>query len=161
MKRPYMFGMFILCFFVWVMVVDNMVLPISGNCRQDVGIFTRYRIKTWSQNKKLDILTDELLVYAVVKGREQLYYIEYKPQFEIALKNLEAGAPLQLRYVNRFPKVWKRSLYDIRINGVSKLQYSTYQLREKQENIWKFTGLMAGIFAFLVVLGLINNPRPK
>jgi len=161
MKKQYMFGMFMLCFFVWVMVVDNAVLPTSEQCRQDVGVYTRYRVKTWPKNDRVDLLTDELLIYAVVKDREKLYYMEHKPQFETALKNIPEGTPLQLRYVHRFPKVWKRSLYDIRVNGVSRMQYSTYTLKEKQQTIWKFTGIMAGIYAFLVILGLINSPRPK
>jgi hypothetical protein len=156
-----MFGMFMLCFFVWVMVVDNAVLPSSDRCKQDVGVYTRYRVKKWAQSDRLDLLTDELLVYAVVKNREQLYYLDYKPQFEIALKNIPEGTPLQLRYVHGFPKIWKRSLYDIRINGVSHVRYSTYALKEKQAAIWKFTGIMAGIYVFLVLLGLVNKPHPK
>ena len=161
MRKQYMFGMFMLCFFVWVMVVDNVVLPSSAECKQDVGVYTRYRIKKWNNNTQLDLLTDELLIYAIIKNREQLYYLDYKPQFEIALKNLPEGTPVQLRYVNRFPKVWKRTLYDLRVGGVPALPYSTYSLKEKQEKIWKFTGAMAGIYAFLLVLGLINKPRPK
>ena len=162
MKKQYMFGMFMLCFFVWVMVVDNAVLPSSDQCQQDAGVYTRYRVKTWSKDNPLDhLLTDELLVYAVVKDREQLYYMDYKPQFETALKNMPEGTPLQLRYVSRFPKFWKRSLYDVRVNGVSQLMYSAYALKEKQQAIWKFTGMMAGIYAFLILLGLINKPRLK
>lgn len=161
MKRQYMFVMFMLCFFVWAMVVDNMVLPSPNGCRQDVGVYTRYRVKKWTKGRKLELLTDELLVYAIVKDRERLYYIEYKPHFEAALKGLEQGTPVQLRAVNRFPKFWKRSLYDLRVDGVSALRYSQFQLDTKQKQIWKFSGIMAGIFAFLAVLGMINKPRPK
>jgi hypothetical protein len=161
MKKQYMFGMFMLCFFVWIMVVDNVLLPSSEQCRQDVGVYTRYRVKSWAEADKLELLTDELLIYAIVKNREQLYYMDYKPQFETALKNMPEGTPLQLRYVRRFPKFWKRSLYDVRINGVSHLMYSAYALKEKQQAIWNFTGIMAGIYAFLILLGLINKPRPK
>lgn len=32
---------------------------------------------------------------------------------------------------------------------------------EKQREIWKFTGIMAGVFVGLAVLGLINKPRSK
>jgi hypothetical protein len=159
MKKQYMIGMFALCFCIWAIVVDNAVLPPMNALSQDVGAYSRYRVKTWNRDGKLDILQDELLIYAVVKNREQLYYMEYKPYFESSLKHMEQGTPVQLRYVNRFPKFWKRHLYDLRINGQSVLRYAPGQLIQKQKEIWKFTGIMGGIFLFLAFLGLINKPR--
>jgi len=161
MRRQYFITMFFLCFFVWAIVVDNAVLPSMNALRQDVGSFTRYRVKEWSQGKKWDVVSDELLVYAIVKNREQLYYIERSPQFETTLKYLPEGTPVQLRYVRRFPKFWKRHLYDLRSNGITVMSYSPGYLIQKQKEIWKFTGIMAGIYLILVVLGFINKPRPR
>jgi hypothetical protein len=154
-----MITMFLLCFFVWAVVVDNAVLPTSDHLRQDVGTFTRYRVKKWDKGGKLDLLQDELLVYAAVRGREQFYYIEYKPYFENALKTLAPETAVQLRYANRFPKFWKRQLYEVRVGGAPVVRHSSAQIIQKQKEIWKFTGIMAGAFLVLAVLGLINKPR--
>ena len=157
----YFFGMFILCFFVWAVVVDNVIVPSLDNLKQDVGAYTRYRLKEWDKGGKLDLLEDELLVYAIVDNREQLYYIDYKPHFEQTLKYLQQGTPVQLRYVNAFPKFWKRQLYEIRSNGIPVMTYSSAHLILKQEEIWKFTGIMGGVYGLLLVLGLINRPRRR
>ena len=156
-----MFGMFLLCFFVWAVVVDNMVMPNMANLKQDVGQYTRFRVKQWDKGGKLDLLDDELLIYAVVDNREQLYYIDYKPHFKQTLESLPAGSPVQLRYVNGFPKFWKRQLYEIRQSGIPFLSYSSAHLYLQQKEIWKFTGIMGGVYALLVVLGLINKPRRR
>lgn len=161
MNKQYVIGMFALCFFVWAIVVDNVVLPPMNNLKQDAGVYSRYRVKKWNQSGKLDLLGDELLVYAVVKNREQLYYIDYKPNFEFTLQRMQEGTPVQMRYVNRFPKFWKRELYDVRVSGLSALHYAPTQLKEKQKDIWKFTGIMGGIFLFLMVIGLVAKPRRK
>lgn len=158
MTRQYLFMMFLLCFCVWAVVVDNLILPGGTELKQDVGQFTRYRVKKWTQGKKVEFLKDELMVYAVVKNREQIYYIDYKPQFEATLKQLPKGTPLQLRYVNRVPKFWKRHLYDLRSSGTSVLSYSPAYLITHQREIWKFTGIMAGIYLFLIVIGFIKKP---
>ncbi len=161
MRKQYLFGMFVLCFFVWAVVVDNVVLPSMNSLSQDVGAYSRYRVKKWGTGGKLDLVQDELLIYAVVKDREQLYYMEHTSNFEATLKYLEPGTPVQLRYTTRFPKFWKRHLYDLRTQGISQLSYSPAQLMIKQQEIWKFTGIMGGIFLVLAVLGLLNKPRKK
>lgn len=161
MKRQYMFGMFLLCFCVWAVVIDNVVLPSLTSLKQDVGQYTRYRVKNWNKGGKLDVIEDELMIYAIVDNREQLYYMEYKPHFEMALKSLPERTPLQLRYDNRVPKFWKRHLYDLRSSGVTILSYSPAHMIQKQREIWKFTGIMVGVYFVLVVLGLINKPRKK
>ena len=161
MRRQYFITMFCLCLFVWAIVVDNAILPSLDALKQDVGTYTRYRVKEWSKGRKWDFVSDELLVYSIVKNREQLYYIERSPHFESTLKYLPEGTPVQLRYVRSFPKFWKRHLYDLRSNGVTIMSYSPGYLIEKQKDIWKVTGIMAGVYLILVVLGIINKPRPR
>ena len=119
------------------------------------------RVKEWSKGKKWEFVSDELLVYAIVDNREQLYYIERSPHFETTLKYLPEGTPVQLRHVNRFPKFWKRHMYDLRETGIPIIRYSAYQLAEKQKEIWKFTGIMGGVFAALAVVGWIGHSRRK
>ncbi len=160
MSRQYIIGMFFLCFFAWVILVDNAVLPSNAQLRQDVGQYSHYRIKKWSRGK-LDFVSDQLLVYAVVENREQLYYMEYQPHFEATLNAMPEYTPVQMRYVRRFPKFWKRELYDMRIEGRSTMSYSAYYLLQKQKDIWKITGILVGIFLFLAALGFINKPRAK
>jgi len=159
--RKYLLSMFILCFFVWGVVVDNMVLPSEDQLHQDVGSYTRYRVKKWDKGGKLDVIPNELLIYAIVKNREQLYYMEHKSYFENSLKNLPAGTPVQLRYVRRFPKFWKRHIYDLREGGIPIVRYSAAQLFQKQREIWKFTGIMGGIFLVLGAVGMIGQPRRR
>ena len=159
MKRQYFVGMFFLCFFVWAILVDNAVLPKMENLYQDPGIFTRYRVKHWNKGGKFDLLQDELLIYAVVKNRELLYYMEYKPHIAARLQSLPAETPVQLRYVRSFPKFWKRQLYDLRVSDQSFVSFSPYYLIEKQKEVWKISGIMAGIYLLLVVLGFVNKPR--
>jgi len=161
MKAKYYIVMFALCLFVWSILVDNAVLPSTDSLQQDHGAYTRYRVKKWNNGKKWDLIQDELLIYAVVKNREQIYYMEYKPHFEATLKNLPELTPLQLRYVRSFPKVWKRQLYEVRTDGRPIIAYSSYYLQQKQEEVWKITGVMAGIYAVLVILGLLNRPRRR
>ena len=112
--------------------------------RQDVGAYTRCRVKKWQTGRKFDIIPDELMIYAIVKNREQLYYMEYKSYFKSTLDKVPEGTPVQLRYVRRFPKFWKRHLYDLRKGGIPIIRYSAAQLVQKQEEIWKFTGIMGG-----------------
>lgn len=161
MHAKYYVIMFMLCFFVWAVLVDNVILPDSSHLRQDVGAFTRYRVKQWSNGSRLDFIPDELLVYAVVDNREQLYYMEHQPHFEATLRSIPELMPLQLRYVHRFPKFWKRQLYEIRTAGRPLLAFSSYYRQQKQQEIWKTTGIMGGIYAVLVVLGIISKPRSR
>jgi hypothetical protein len=161
MGAKYYIVMFALCVCVWTILVDNAVLPDKARLTQDNGIYTRYRVKKWNKGGRLDIVQDELLVYAVVDNREQLYYMDYTPNFEITLKNMPEMMPIQLRYVHRVPKFWKRHLYDIRSEGRSIMAYSSYYLQQKQKEIWKTTGIMGGVYAVLVVLGLLNKPRKR
>lgn len=157
-KKEYVFGMFILCFLVWVFVVDQAIVPNHADLHKHIGTYSRYRVKKWSQDGKLGFLKDELMVYAMVKGRERIYYIDYFPQFESSLKRLQKGTPVVLHWENRFPKVWRRELFDLRNNQVPVLRYSAFQLEDKQKEVWKFTGIMGGIFLILTVLGFINKP---
>jgi len=159
--KKYLLNMFILCFCVWAVVVDNMILPSENQLKQDVGVYTRYRVKKWQQGGKLDIIQNELMIYAVVKNREQLYYMEHKNYFENRLKMLPEGTPVQLRYVRRFPKFWKRHMYVMRETGIPIIGYSSAQLHQKQEDIWKFTGIMGGIFLVLAAVGWIGKPRHR
>ncbi len=158
MHTKYYLIMFLLCFFVWVMLVDNVVLPSMDSLHQDNGAYTRYRIKKWDKGGKLDIIPDELMVYAVVKNHEQLYYMESNPSFRLTLDNLPEYTPVHLRYVRGFPTFWKRHLYEIRIDGQS-MGYSPYSMQQKKVRNWKITGIMGGIYALLVVVGLINKRR--
>lgn len=153
--------MFLLCFFAWGVVVDNLILPSDNRLKQDVGAYTRHRVKKWETGRKYDIIQDELMVYAIVKNREQLYYMDHKSYFENALRNLPAGTPVQLRYVRRFPKFWKRQLYDLRQNGIPIVRYSGAQMHQEQKEIWKFTGIMVGVFLALAAIGWVGRPRQK
>jgi len=159
--KKYLLNMFILCFCVWAVVVDNAIIPGENQLKQDVGSYTRYRVKKWAKGGKLDVIEDELLVYAIVKNREQLYYMEHKSYFENTLKNLPQGTSVQLRSARRFPKFWKRHLYDMREGGIPVIRYSAGQLIQKQRAIWKFTGIMGGVYLVLVALGFINKSRAR
>ena len=161
MSRQYRFGMFVLCFCIWAVVVDNVLLPSDDVLHQSNGTYTRYRVKKWDQGGKLDIIPNELMVYVVVKNREKLFYMEHKPYFEAALKNLPAGTPVQVRYHTGFPKVWKKHVYSLNQGGLPIMRYSAAQLLQKQRAIWKFTGIMGGIYLILLVLGFISKPRRK
>ena len=159
--KKYIWSVFILCFFVWAVIVDNVVLPANNQLKQDVGVYTRYRVKEWHKGEKLNIIPDELMIYAVVKNREQLYYMEHKTYFENSLKNLPEGTPVQLRYARRFPKLWKRHLYALQERGIPIVRYSSAQLLQKQQQIWKFSGIMGSIFLGLTAVGWIGKPRQK
>lgn len=159
--KKYLLGMFLLCFGVWAVVVDNLVLPSKDHLRQDVGTYTRYKVKEWQRGGKLDVLQNELMIYAVVKNREQLYYMEYKSYFENNLKRIPAGTPVQLRYVRRFPKFWKRHMYEMRQGGIPLVSYPTAVMHQKQQEIWKFTGIMVGVYLILAAVGFVGRPRRK
>jgi hypothetical protein len=161
MSGRYFVGTFVLCLCVWAVVVDHVVLPSMDRLKQDVGVYSRYRVKEWNESKKFDLIKDELLVYAYVENREQLYYIEYTPYFEATLKSLSKGDPIQLGYAQRLPKVWKRGLYDLRQGGVTLMRFSPVQLKQKQEFVWKVTGIVGGIYLFMVIVGLIAKPKKR
>jgi hypothetical protein len=159
MTKQYVLGLFIVFFITWAFVVDNLVLPSFGQMKSDAGVYTRYRVKQWNKPGKSGPLEDELLIYAVVKNRENLYYIDKRLGFEERLKGLEEGTAIQLGYVSRFPKPWKRKLYDLRVGGSSLIGYGPQQLKEKQKEIWKFTGIMGGAYFVVLFVGLIKKPR--
>jgi hypothetical protein len=152
---------FLICLFIWTLVVDNLFIPSFNDTVQDNGEYTRYRVKKWDNGKTFGLLKDEIMVYAIVRNRERLYYIQYQPHLEQVFKDLQKGSPVQLRYVKRFPKFWKKNLYDLRVNGLTMARYSAHQIKSKQEDVWKFTGIMGGVYLFLVILGLINKPRRR
>lgn len=157
----YIFGMFVLCLFVWSVAVDNAVMPKNDKLKQDVGAFSRYRVKEWNKTRKINVLKDQLLIYAIVDNREQLYYMDRYAYLEATLKNIPQGTPVQLRYATRFPKFWKKHVYDIRSYGQSILHYSPAQLIQRQKEINKSAMVMGGAFLVLVVLGFINKPRRR
>lgn len=161
MNARYLFSMFVLCFFIWAVLVDNIVLPSDDALRQENGTYTRYRVKKWDQGGKLDLIKDELLIYAIVGNRERHYYMEYKSYFEATLKNLPVGTPIQVRYKNGFPKVWKKTAFSLNRGGIPFMSYSAAQLVQKQRGIWKLSGIMTGVFLFLVALGFLNKPARK
>jgi hypothetical protein len=161
MSRQYKMGMFILCFCIWAVVVDNVVIPSDDLLRQDNGAFTRYRVKKWQKGGKFDIIKDELMIYVISQNREKLYYMEYKPHFEATLKNMPEGSSVQVRYSMGFPKVWKKHVYSLNNGGIPIMRYSSTVLLQKQRDIWKFTGIMGGIYLGLLVLGWISKPRKK
>jgi hypothetical protein len=161
MKKQYTLVVFMVCFFVWAVVVDNAILSKMESLQRLSGSFTRYRVKELNRGGKLHLLKDELIIYARIKDREEFFYIERTPYFEATLKNLQPGDPLDLRFSKGFPKVWKRNLYDVRVGGNSILRYSPQHLAEKQKFIWKFTGSIAGAFFLLTILGMINKPRRR
>ena len=157
MSKSYLFNMFILCFCIWAVVVDNVLLPDEKQLKQDIGQFSRYRVKEWNKGRKLDIIDNELLIYVVVKNREQLYYMEHKLNYEAALNYLAPGAPLQVRYNRGFPKFWKRHVYSIRQNGLPVVSYSPAHVR---------SGAVASIYSSPVDIGrhlamLINQALKK
>lgn len=159
--KKYLLGMFILCLFVWGVVVDNVIVPSPDHLKQDVGYYTRYLVKEWDKGGKLDIMPNELKIYSVVDNRERLYYMEHKNYFENALKMLPQNTPVQLRYVRRFPKFWRRQLYELRQEGIPIIRFSGGQLTMKQKEIWKFSGIMGGIFLGLAVVGWLGRPRTR
>jgi hypothetical protein len=161
MGAKYYIVMFVLCLFVWAILIDNLILPDKNRLKQDNGAYTRYRVKEWNKGRKLDVIQNELMIYAVVDNREQLYYMDYQTYFEAALKSMPEYMPIQLRYVYSLPKFWKRQLYDIRTEGRSIMTYSSYYMEEKQKENWKMTGIMGGIYAILVVLGLVSKRRVR
>jgi len=161
MKKQYVAVVFLLCFFVWAVVIDHAVLPSTNNLRERTGTYSRYTVKEWSQGGKFNLLKDQILIYAHVKDHEEFYYLDYTPYFEQALRNIQPGTRIQLRYAQRFPKVWKKQLYDVKVDGRSVMWFNPAQLKEKQKFVWKFSGIMAGAFALLAVLGMINKPRRK
>lgn len=158
-KKEYTIGMFILCFLIWAFVVDQTLLPGNGDLRKETGTYSRYRVKKRNRGGKLGFLKDELIVYAVVKGRERFYYMDYMPGFESSLKRLPQGTPVAILWDSGFPKVWKKRAYELQDGRRPVLCYSSQQLIERQKEIWKFTGIMGGVFAGLAVLGLINKRK--
>ena len=161
MNKQYLFSMFVLCFFIWAVLVDNLVLPSDDALHQNNGTYTRYRVKKWDQGGKLDLIKDEILVYAIVNNRERHYYLAHKPYFEATLKNLPEGTPIQIRYKNGFPKIWKKSVYSLNKGGIPFLRFSSAQMLQQQRATWKLSGIMVGVYLFLVGLGFINKPKRK
>ncbi len=162
MKRQYIFTMFLLCFFVWAVVVDNVIIPKPSELRELNGTFSRYRAKEWTgEIGKVDLLEDELMVYGRIRDREQLFYIKHYPAFKANLDTLTPGDSVKFRYAKRFPKFWKKELYEMHASGYPILRYSSGLLSQKQRDIFKFSGIMTGIFVFLSLLSFINKPRQK
>ena len=158
MTKKYVFGMLAFFFLAWAVIVDNAVLPHQDRLKQDVGIYSRYRV---SKQAKSGPLKDELIIYAVVQNKQQLYYMDYTPQSEWALESLEQGVPVQLRYANGFPKVWKPYLYEVHSQGVPVVSYSSFDRAARQKEVWKVTGMIGGAFIILFLVGLIKKPKKR
>ncbi|VGO15557.1 hypothetical protein PDESU_04142 [Pontiella desulfatans] len=159
MNKQYLLIVFLFCFFIWTALVDNCVLPSMDKLQERSGLFSHYRTREVGRNGKFNLLKDELVVYVHVKSREEIYYIERTPAFEMVLKNVAPGARVKLGYAKRFPKVWKQTLYSMEIEGQPLIQLFPWRLADKQRYNWKVTGVVAGLFVFLGVLGFINKPR--
>lgn len=160
MKKEFIFLMFAVCFALWVIVVDNMILPKKENLRQKRALFSRYRVKEWRGDGKLNLVKDKIVIYAHLDNAEEFYYLEYKPQYEAALKMIEPGATINLRYSKRFPKLWQRTVYRVDRGGLPVLITTDRDLKQRQMFIWKFTAAMGGLFILLSFLGFLNKPRP-
>jgi len=159
MKKEFMFLMFALCLSVWVIVVDNVFIPGFDHLTQKRGLYSRYRIKEWKGDGKLDLVKDKIIIYAHSDHAEEFYYLEYKPHFVAAMNNLQAGETITLKYSQGFPKIWQRTLYEIEQGGLPVLRYSEVDLNQKQTFIWKFTGIMGGVFLILCLLSFLNKPK--
>ena len=161
MKSEYVFLMFALCFAVWVIVVDNLIIPDADQLRIKRGQYSRYRVKEWKGDGKWDLVKDKILIYAHSNHSEKFYYIDHTPYFAASLNNLEPGQEITVHYAQAFPKIWQRTVYEVQSGGLPVLRYSGLQLKAKQEFIWKFTGIIGGIFALLLLLGTIAKPKNK
>ncbi len=161
MTKRYVFGMLFVFFVVWVVVVDCQVIPSPAQLKQNEGLFQGYTIRKQPKLAKALPLEDEILLHAVVDGREQFYYLDSLPGFELLLKGLSQGTPIQLRYAGGFPKVWKRKIYEIRVEGKRRIGYTPKQLAEKQKELWLFTGIWMVAFVVIFCVGLIKKPKPR
>lgn len=161
MKKEFMFLMFALCFAVWVIVVDNVLIPVHDGLLQKRGLYSRYRIKEWKGDGKLDLVKDKIIIYAHSDHAEDFYYLEYKPHFVAALMNLQPGETITLKYSQGFPKVWQRTVYEVERGGLPVLRFSGFELKQKQAFVWKFTGIMGAAFLVLSLLGFLNKPKSK
>lgn len=161
MKKEFIFLMFALCFAVWVIVVDNLIIPDSANLMRKNALYSRYRIKEWKGDGKYDLIKDKIIIYGHSKNAEEFYYLEYKPHYEQALKGLAPGTPVSIRYSKGFPKVWQRTVYEIQSGDLPILRFSGAMLKERQAFNWKFSGIMGGAFLLLSLLGFLNKPKSK
>lgn len=164
MKKQFSLLMFALCFGVWAIVVDNLVIPPMNKLKSDTGTYSRFRVKEWKGSEKIPLIGDELIVYAHVlkrydRAHEQMYYMERNGYFEGMVSSLAPGTRIEIRYAKAFPKVWKKKVYEVRMDGSSIMRYSPAQLGEQQKFNWKFTGIMIGAFVVLSALGCISKPR--
>lgn len=161
MKLVYIFILFSLCFILWAVVVDNLIIPESTKLHSEFGKFSRYRIKTRKVDGQRDFMKDQLIVYAHTKGRERFYYMDRIGYFELALKSIEPGSQVEMRYSRAFPKIWQRSLYEVRKDGLPVARYGSAYLIEKKKFTWKFSGIMLGAFCLLSSLGFLRKPGRK
>ncbi|WP_372806661.1 hypothetical protein [Pontiella sp.] len=158
MKKEYVLAMFLICFFIWASLVDNAVLPTSGQLQVEPGVFSHYRIKKGKQIGDFVLRKDQVVLYAGVNDRERFFYIERMPGVDAALRNMAPDTPLTLGYVKRFPKVWKKQVYLLKANDRTVMQFSAGMLKRRQVFIWKFTGAVVGVFVLLCGLAFVNKP---
>ncbi|NNJ70989.1 MAG: hypothetical protein HKP10_06835 [Kiritimatiellales bacterium] len=172
MKIPYVIVVLFFCILVWASSVGNLIIPSMHTLTDERGVYSHYEIRKWKRVGKFELIKNELRIHAILKDTpdelpertlekdlRELYYMDYKPQFQETLDKIPEGTNVKLRYVKRFPQFWKKNLYELQIGGAHILLYSPTQLEEKQAHNWKVTGIMAGFFVFLVVLSFINKPR--
>lgn len=163
MRKRTVFSLFVVCCVLWAVIVDNVVLPSSGQLVKEEAHFTRYTFKRISHPTREEPFKDELVIHAVVEGyKELLYYIDNRPGFEARLNQIEAATPVELYYANRFPKIWKRKLYEMRINDQLIVGFSPVQLEAMQKRVWILTGGMGVIYLVLMLFGaIVLRPRKR
>jgi hypothetical protein len=144
-----------------VIVVDNLMIPSAEKLEVEQGQYARYRVKEWKGDGQIDLLKDKLIVYATVDGKERFYSMDRTGYLEMALKTIPPGAEIELRFSKGFPKVWQRSLQEIRLNGLPVVRYTNTYIEEKQAFIYTFSGIMMGIFILVWAIGFVGKPRSK
>lgn len=169
---PYLIIALCLCFLIWVSAIGNLIIPSMHTLTDEKGVYSHYEIRKWKRVGKFELIKNELRIHAILgdtSGRDpqrtvdrdlrEIYYMDYKPQFQETLDKIPEGTNVKLRYVKRFPQFWKKNLYEMQIGGAHILLYSPTQLEEKQAHNWKVTGIMTGFFVLLITLSYFNRPR--
>lgn len=159
MKKEFVFLVFALCFAVWAVVVDNFVVPGRADLKTRRMQFSRCRVKEWRGDGKWDLVKDRIIIYGHADQAEEFFYLEHQPHFEQLLKNLEPGTAVRIGYAQSFPKVWQRTVYEVEVDGMPIVRYSGEQLKARQVFVWKFTGIICGVFVLFSALGFLNKPR--
>ncbi|MDF7825108.1 hypothetical protein P4B35_13880 [Pontiellaceae bacterium B12227] len=161
MKKSVLLLMFILCFGVWAIVVDNLIVPSPHMLEVEKGRFAEFTVKERKFDGRVDLLKDKLLIAAEVEGKNRYFMLDRTGMFETALRLIPEGTEIELRYSRSFPKFWQRTLYEIRVIGFPVISYTDDYLKQEQAFIYKFTGAIGGLFLLLCYLGLMKKNRRK